>query len=133
MQADNDNERLVLKFFETLSAGDYDSVKAMFHPEATWTVMAQGIPGSGVHKGVNTIVDEFMMPIRQGLFEDNDPKILADSICSKGSLVAMESRGVGRMKSGKNYHNLYAWFVEIKDGKVFAIREYMDSQYVTTL
>lgn len=133
MQADNDNERLVLRFFETLSAGNYEGVKAMFHPDATWTVMAQGIPGAGVHKGAATIVDEFMKPIRTGLFEDNDPKIVPDSICSKGALVAMESRGVGRMKNGKNYHNLYAWFVEIKDGRIMAIREYMDSQYVTTL
>jgi hypothetical protein len=133
MQGDNENERLVLRFFETLGQGDYDALKAMFHADATWTVMAQGIPGAGVHKGVKAIVDDFMKPIRLGMFENNDPKILPDSICSKGSLVAMESRGVGLMKSGKRYNNLYAWFVEIKDGKVFAIREYMDTQYVTTL
>jgi uncharacterized protein len=133
MQAANDNERLVLRFFATLGEGDYDGVRAMFHPEVTWTVMAQNIPGAGVHKGIKAIVDDFMMPIRLGQFEANDPKILVDSILSRGPLVAVESRGVGQMKNGKKYHNLYAWFVEIEDGRIIAIREYMDSQYVTTL
>jgi ketosteroid isomerase-like protein len=37
------------------------------------------------------------------------------------------------MKNGKEYSNLYCWLVEVKDGKIFAIREYMDSFYVSTL
>ncbi len=131
--ADTDNERLVLKFFETLSAGDFDGVKSMLHANAIWKVMAQGIPGAGEHVGHKAIVDEFLMPVRLQIFESGDPKVVVDTILSKGPLVAAETRGVGRLKSGKEYRNIYAWMIEIKEGKLFRVREHMDSHYVTTL
>ncbi len=131
--ADTDNERLVIKFFEKLSAGDFDGVKSLLHADAVWKVMAQGIPGAGDHLGHKGIVDEFLMPVRLEIFELGDPKVVVDTILSKGSLVAAETRGVGRLKSGKEYRNIYAWMIEIKDGKLFRVHEHMDSHYVTTL
>jgi uncharacterized protein len=131
--ADNVNERLVLKWFETLSAGDFDALKAMLHPEATWKVQVHGVQGAGVHQGPIGIIDEFLKPVRLGLFKEGDPKLPVDNILSKGPLVAVECRGEGQMKNGAEYRNLYCWLVEVKDGKIFAIREYMDSFYVSTL
>jgi len=40
---------------------------------------------------------------------------------------------MGRLKNGKEYRNLYSWWIEVKDGKIFAIREYFDSHYVMGL
>jgi ketosteroid isomerase-like protein len=131
--ADNDNERLVLKWFDRLSAGDFPALRELLHAEATWRVMVQGVQGAGVHKGPKGIVDDFLMPIRLGLFREGDPKLPVDSICSKGPLVVVETHGVGQMKSGTEYKNLYCWAVEVRDGKIYAIREYMDSYYVSTL
>jgi uncharacterized protein len=131
--ADNDNERLVLKFFATLSAGDFDGLKSMLRADSTWTVVAQSIPGAGDHVGPKGIVDEFLMPVRLEIFELGDPKVVVDTLLSKGSLVAAESRGLGRLKNGKEYRNSYAWLIEIKEGKIFKVREHMDSHYVTTL
>ena len=44
-----------------------------------------------------------------------------------------ESEGLGKLADGRTYHNRYAWAVEVKDGKIFAVREYMDSHYVAKL
>jgi ketosteroid isomerase-like protein len=41
------NEKLVRTFFETLSTRDLERVRPMLHEDATWTVMATGIPGAG--------------------------------------------------------------------------------------
>ena len=132
--AENANERVALQWFERLSAGDFDALRAMLHPEATWTLQVSGVQGAGsAYKGTKAIIDDFLMPVRLGLFEAGDPKMLIDNVLSKGSLVCVECRGVGRMKSGREYRSLYCWFVDIKDGKVAAIREYMDSYYVSTL
>lgn len=131
--AENANERLVLQWFEKLSAGDFDALKAMLHPQATWTVQVRGIQGAGVHTGPKGIIDDFLAPVRLGLFQEGDPKMLVDNVLSKGPLVAVECRGVGRMKNGTEYRNLYCWLVEVKDAKIFAVREYMDSYYVSTL
>ena len=51
----------------------------------------------------------------------------------QGRYAAVEAKGIGRLKNGKRYNNRYAFFIEIKDGKVIALREYMDSHYVSTL
>jgi uncharacterized protein len=126
------NETLVRTFFETLSTGDLERVRPMLHEDATWTVMASGIPGAGEKKGRKAIIDEFLAPVR-GIFEDGDPKVSIVNLISKGPLVAAETRGVGRLKSGTPYNNVYSWMIEVDGGKIRALREYMDSYYVSTI
>jgi ketosteroid isomerase-like protein len=132
MQANNENERLVIEFFTTLGAGNLDAVREALHEEATWTPMVRGVPGAGKHVGRKGIVDEFLAPVR-GLFKPGDPKVHMTSIASNGPLVMTESYGTGTLADGQRYENYYAWAIEIKDGKIFAIREYMDSFYVAGL
>lgn len=132
VKADNENERLVLKFFEILSSGDLAQLRELFHEEATWTPMVRGIPGEGAHRGKAGIVDQFLAPVR-GRFKPGDPKVLPDTIASKGALVLIETRGLGHLADGRPYENRYAWAVEVRDGKILAVREYMDSLYVARL
>lgn len=130
--AANANERLVLQFFATLSNGDLEGVRALLHPDATWTAQVKGVPGAGTHTGHKGIIDEFLAPVR-GLFVPGDPKVTVDSIASKGSLVMAETRGTGKLSDGRPYSNLYAWGIEIADGKIKVLREYMDSHYIVQL
>lgn len=132
VNADNDNERLVMHFFRALSAGDLEVVRVLLHEEVTWKPQIRDVPGAGIHRGKKGIVDDFLRPIR-GMFKPGDPKVIVDTLASKGDLVIAEARGVGRIADGRDYENLYAWAFELKDGKVFAIREYMDSHYVINL
>jgi uncharacterized protein len=125
-------EQLARQFFETLSAGDLEKLRMLLHEEATWTAMATGIPGAGPKKGRKAIIDEFLGPVR-GMFVPGDPKIHVDRLISKGSIIAAEARGLGHFKNGKEYSNRYAFFMEIKDDKIFTLQEYMDSYYVSTL
>lgn len=126
------NERTVLEFFSVLSRGDLEAVRSLLHEEATWTAQVREVPGAGSHKGHKGIIDEFLAPVR-GLFAPGDPKVIVDSIASNGPLVMVETRGVGRLKDGRPYSNLYAWAIEVNGGKITAIREYMDSHYVMGL
>ncbi len=130
--AENRNEGIVRKFFETLSTGDLERLRPLLHEQATWNVMAIGIQGAGEKKGRKEIIDDFLGPAR-GLFVQGDPKIHIDRLTSKGAVVAVEARGLGHFKNGKEYSNRYAFFIEIKDDKVFALKEYMDSYYISTL
>jgi ketosteroid isomerase-like protein len=77
-------------------------------------------------------VDEFLRPVR-ALFKPGDPKIFVDTIASRGPLVMVETHSGGNLADGRPYQNLYAWAVEVKDGKVHALREYFDSHYVMGL
>ena len=132
VEAKTDSERIVLQFFATLDAGDLEGVRTLLHEEATWTPQMRDVPGAGVHRGKRGIVDEFLAPVR-GLFRPGDPKIFVDTIVSRGSLVMLESHSGGCLADGRPYQNLYAWAVEVKDGRIHAIREYFDSHYVVGL
>lgn len=130
--AHSPNEQTVLDFFASLSRGDLEAVRGLLHEDATWTPQVREVPGAGVHKGHKGIIDEFLVPVR-GLFAPGDPKVVVESIASNGPLVMVESRGVGKLRDGRPYSNLYAWAFEVRNGKVAAIREYMDSHYVIGL
>ena len=132
VEAKTDSERVVLHFLATLSAGDLEGVRGMLHEEATWTPQMRDVPGAGVHRGKRGIVDDFLMPVR-ALFKPGDPKIFVDTIASRGPLVMVETHSGGQLADGRPYQNLYAWAVEVKDGKVHALREYFDSHYVMGL
>jgi ketosteroid isomerase-like protein len=132
VRPDNDNERLALEFFATLSTGDLERVRPLLHPEITWIPQVRDIPGAGTHRGHKGVIDEFLAPVR-GMFAPGDPKTTVSSIASRGPLVLVESVAVGKLADGRTYENRYAWALEIRDHQVFAIREYMDSFYVAKL
>jgi ketosteroid isomerase-like protein len=132
IEAETDSEHVVLQFLAALSAGDLEGVRLMLHEEATWKPQVRAVPGAGIHRGRNGIVDDFLKPIR-GLFRPGDPKVIVDSIASRGPLVMVESHSGGHLADGRPYENLYAWAVEVRDGKIYALREYFDSHYVVEL
>ncbi|HTY49564.1 MAG TPA: nuclear transport factor 2 family protein [Steroidobacteraceae bacterium] len=132
VEARTESERVVLEFLSTLSAGDLEGVRRLLHEEATWTPQVRAVPGAGVHRGRRGIVDEFLAPIR-GLFRPGDPKVIVDAIASRGDLVMVESHSGGCLADGRPYENLYAWAVEVREGRVYRLREYFDSHYVVQL
>src|ERR1019366_2822237 len=131
-EVENRNQSLVKAFFETLSTGNLERLRPLLHDQETWTVMAKEMPGAGEKKWRDVIIEEFLGPVR-GLFEDGVPKVKIDRMICQGSFVAAETRGLGRLKNGKEYRNAYAFVIEIKGEKVFSLHEYMDSYYVSTL
>jgi len=132
VRADNEYERLALQFFEVLSTGDLERLRPLLHDEVTWIPQVKDIPGAGTYSGHKGVIDDFLAPVR-GMFAPGDPKTTVLSMISKGPLVMCESEGLGKLQDGRTYHNRYAWAVEVRDGKIFAIREYMDSYYVAKL
>ena len=129
MASETRNESLVRQFFDTLSTGDLEALRPLLHQDASWEATARSIPGAGITRGRDKIIDEFLAPVR-GLFEPGDPKVVVLRVFSRGEWVAAETEGVGKLANGKDYHNRYAWIVEIRDDKIYALREYMDSAYI---
>jgi hypothetical protein len=125
-------EQIVLDFFRILSSGELEAIRRALHPDAEWRPMVENIPGAGVHGPRDYIVDQFLAPVR-GMFAPGDPKTTVNSIVSSGDFVMVESRGLGKLADGRTYDNRYAWALELKDGLVYRIREYMDSHYIATL
>ena len=124
-----DPKDVVRRFFATLSTGELDRLAGFFTEDSTWTVndVANGFPSQ---RG-RAIIDDFLQPVREGLFEAGDPKIEVIRMIAEGSTVAAETIARGALRNGNFYENYYAWFVEVdpEAGKVLALMEYMDSDY----
>jgi uncharacterized protein len=126
------NEELVHSFFATLSSGDLEALRKLIHTDGSWEVMAVSVPGAGLTSGGDAVIDDFLMPIR-GMFEAGDPKIDVKRTFSAGDMVCAETEAKGTLSNGNPYHNRYAWVIEIKDGKVCHLREYMDTAYIMSV
>ncbi len=129
--AANADEQLVLDFFVVLSSGDLEKLRGFYHGTSVWEPKVKDIAGSGKHVGMD-IIDKFLAPVR-GMFEPGDPKIHVGNMFSRDGRVCVESNSTGTTMDGKIYDNDYCWVFEISNGKIDAMREYMDSHYTAKL
>jgi hypothetical protein len=135
-KAANADEQLVLDFFDTLSSGDLEKLRTFYHDQSVWEPKVKDIAGAGKHIGMD-IIDKFLAPVR-GMFEPGDPKVHVHNMFSRakdsgGAWVCVESNSTGKTGDGKIYDNDYCWVFEISNGKIDAMREYMDSHYTAKL
>jgi ketosteroid isomerase-like protein len=118
---------LVREFFAALSDGDLEAVRLLLHPDATWEVM-RAAPGERLAAGRDAIVDEFLAPVRSR-FADGDPKISVHRLFASADFVAAETQADGRMGDGSEYHNRYAWIIQLDGDLIRDVHEYMDTAY----
>lgn len=122
------NKDLVRRFAATLSAGDLEGLRAFFDDDSTWTIQASDLQGAGTHRG-RAIIDEFLRPVREGLFVAGDPKLEVTNLFADGTIVIMEAHGVGLLLNGNAYDNRYAFVFEIEGTTIRRMREYMDTHH----
>lgn len=127
----NETERTVLAFFQALGSDDFDGARALMTPDMRWSVMGTGVPGEGTHVGADAIF-AVIRPIR-ALFAPGSPRMALGCVTSNAERVVLEMHGTGEFADGRAYDNHYAMSVDVRDGKVAALREYMDSHYVHQL
>jgi ketosteroid isomerase-like protein len=123
-----DPKDVLRRFFATLSTGDYTAIGEFFGDDSVWMVnnVVQGNPGQ---RGRQKIIDDFLQPVRDGLFEPGDPKVEVVRMISEGDWVAAETIAKGSLRNGNTYENYYAWVAQIDGEQVKFLKEYMDTSY----
>jgi ketosteroid isomerase-like protein len=125
-----DPKDIVRRFFDTLGTGDFAAIGAFFTDDSVWQVndVERGLPAQ---RGRKAIVDDFLQPVREGLFEPGDPKIEIRRLLGEGDWVVAETTGRGRLLNGNAYANEYVFVMRVDPdaGTVLFLREYMDSAY----
>jgi uncharacterized protein len=122
-----DNKKIVLGFVEALSTGNVEAAKAAVADDATWWIPGS-LPVSGTHHGKKAIFEDFLGQA-QGLFQPNSLSIQVRSAIGEGDNVAVEWIARGKSAKGKNYENYYHLMFEVRNDKIQAIREYVDTLY----
>jgi uncharacterized protein len=121
------NKKLVRRFFATLSSGDLQAVAGFFDETSTWGFGFAEDPT--VRTGPREIVEDFLVPIREGLFEPANPKVAIRNLWADGDWVIAETVGTGPMRNGNAYRNVYAFVLRVEGGVIRELREYMDTAY----
>ncbi|MBO0693534.1 MAG: nuclear transport factor 2 family protein [Acidimicrobiaceae bacterium] len=119
---------VVRRFFATLSTGDFDAIGEFFDDESVWTSGNVGRT-QPPPKGRQAIIEDFLKPIRLGLFEEGDPKVEIQTLIVDGDSVAAETIGRGTMRNGAPYENQYAFVFQVAGDKIRFMKEYMDTAY----
>jgi ketosteroid isomerase-like protein len=122
-----ENKNVVLGFVEALSSGNLEAAKAALADDATWWIPGS-LPVSGTHKGKKAIFEDFLGQA-QAFFQPNSLSIQVRNVIGEGDCVAVEWVARGKSAKGRQYENYYHLMFEVKNNKIQAIREYVDTLY----
>jgi hypothetical protein len=118
------NKKIAADFFENLSAGNGPAILNALADSATWWVA-----GNFALSGTKT--KQQFAELMGGLGSKiNGPLTLkVTGVTAEGDRVAVEAESHANMKSGKTYQNKYHFLLTIQDGKIQAVKEYLDTAH----
>ena len=121
------NKHVVLSFFENFSVGKVDAALALMADSATWWVA--GKPDKFALAGTKTKTQFAELLHGIGAAMPKGLRVTPKGLTAEGYRVAGEAESYGETASGKIYNNLYHVLFEIRDGKIQAVCEYLDTMH----
>jgi len=135
-----DSRRTVMALYSAYATGDAEKINALLHDEVVWTAPAGnatqvalglGRPeDSGPPCGANDLdrdaIVAFMAYNFARFFGEVENKFR--TVVAEGEVVVVEHRLSATLPNGRSYVNDYCFVYEVRDGKVWRIREYMDTR-----
>lgn len=119
-----ENKKIAAAFFENMSAGNGAAVLNALADTATWWVA-----GNFALSGTKTKQQFAELLGGIGNQIDGPLTIKATGVTAEGDRVAVEAESHAKMKNGKVYQNKYHFLLEIRDGKIQAVKEYLDTTH----
>ena len=121
------NKKLVADFFSHFGRKDVKGALAMMTDDATWWIGGKPalfpIAGLKTKAQIGDILNQLVPGTKNGL--DISPK----GMVAEGDKVAVEAVSYGEFPNGRIYNNEYHFLVEIRGGKVAAVKEYLDTMH----
>jgi uncharacterized protein len=93
-------------------------------PDATWTITGSSLVAK-TYNSRDEFIDAVIKPFNARLTKPLVPTMR--SLHSDGDTVIALFDGEALALDGKPYRNTYAWFMELKDGKVIKVTAFFDS------
>lgn len=120
-----DNKKIVLSFFENLSAGKAEAMLGQLADTATWTVMGKPENFALAGKKTKAQFAELLKDIGSAM--PKGMRVTPKALTAEGNRVAVEAESYGEHANGKVYNNQYHFLIEVQNGKIQAVREYLDT------
>jgi len=122
------NKRLVLDFIRLASANHTHEALALLHADATWWVAGdpERLKIAGLKNRADT--DRLLRGMRKAI--PGGIRMHVQGLIAQHDKVAVELEGDGVWRNGRRYHNHYHMLFQILDGRIVAVREYMDTLHL---
>jgi uncharacterized protein len=121
------NKELVTAFFANFKRKDVQKALDMMTPDATWWIGGKPelfpICGLKTKAQIGEILMGLVPTTRDGL------AITPKGMVAEGNKVACEAESLGVLGNGRTYNNEYHFLIEIRDGKIASVREYLDTMH----
>jgi uncharacterized protein len=121
------NKETVKLFFEKFSQSDISGVMATMTDDATWTIPGtpEINPSAGLYskEKITKLFYGMLKRLKGGL------KMTPSAMVAEGDKVAVELISEGDLLNGRLYRQSYHMIMEFRDGKISAVREYLDTQH----
>lgn len=125
------SKALVLDYMGALAKGDFTALRAFFGPDSTWT-LAGDLPLSRTWIGPAEIFDEFIPAMFTRLVPES-MEFEFESLIAEGEQVLAEWNTRGLARSGGRYDQHCLAVFTVRDGKIAAVREYIDTLHAQTV
>ena len=118
------NKQIIKKFFDLGNRGEIEQCMALLADDVTWTDIGT-TKFSGTYSGKETLAAELLGPLFGQLKSGIQSEL--KNIIAEGEFVVVESRGKAETLDGTPYNNTYCHVFRLRDGKIQAVTEYLDT------
>jgi len=121
------NKQTAEEFFARFTASDLDGALALMTDDATWWIPGkpEATPTAGLYPKdrIARLFRTMLGRLRTGL------KMTVVGEIAEGDRVAVEVRSEGDLTNDRQYRQEYHMLMMFRDGKICAVREYLDTQH----
>lgn len=119
-----ENKRLIADFMRLFSAGDLNASMSMMNETATWWVAGSfAMSGTKTKKQLMELLSHARTLLPEGI------TITPTAMTAESDRVAVEADGYARHANGKIYNNKYHFLFLVREGKIEAVKEYLDTMH----
>jgi uncharacterized protein len=117
------NKALVQDRFDAWKAGS-GSPFDLLADQATWTIVGHSMVAK-TYRGREAFMADVIRPFNARMRKGLKPTVR--QICADGDQVAVLFDASAVRRDGKTYSNTYAWFLQMRDGRIVNATAFFDS------
>ena len=118
------NKQLIEDIFTALAQGDRGPFAEAMAEDFSWTIAGHG-PWARTWRGKAEVRHGLIAPLFAQFADTYRNR--AHRVVAEGDTVVVECRGDVTTKAGHRYANQYCYIIEMREGRMHTLTEYMDT------
>jgi uncharacterized protein len=125
-----DSTSVLRQYVSAVESGDEKAMRDLFAEDAGWTLAAGKLPISGTWKGRDAILNDFLAAALSH-YEPGSVQLEITGMTCEDDRAVLQWTSRARTRDGRPYENECIGVFTIRDGKIYAVREFMDTLYAS--